>query len=87
MLTQEGLFTLGDKYMVLCIRDQYGNTPLNVPENELPVASSSQRRSAEDAASQFSPAANALSVSPVSMSPGEAIPPGAGPIDWYVNKN
>jgi hypothetical protein len=82
-----GPFYLGDKYMVLCIRDQYGNTPLNVPENELPVASSSQRRSAEDAASQFSPAANALSVSPVSVSPGEAIPPGAGPIDWYVNKN
>ncbi|MFZ2472626.1 MAG: transglutaminase family protein [Methanothrix sp.] len=82
-----GPFYLGDKYMVLCIRDQYGNTQLNVPENALSVASSPQRKSAEDAASQFSLAANALPFSPASVSPGDAIPPGAGPIDWYVNKN
>jgi len=82
-----GPFFLGDKYMVLCIRDHYENTPLNVPENALPVATSMQRKATEDAAQQFSPVANALAFSPVSVSPGEAIPPGAGPIDWYVNKN
>jgi len=82
-----GPFFLGDKYMVLCIRDHYENTPLNVPENALPVATSMQRKATEDAAQQFSPVSNALAFSPVSVSPGEAIPPGAGPIDWYVNKN
>jgi hypothetical protein len=82
-----GPFYLGDKYMVLCIRDQYGNTPLNVPENALPVATSSQRKSTEYVAQQFSPVANELPVDPVSVSPEGAIPPGAGPIDWYVNKN
>jgi len=82
-----GPFYVGDKYMVLCIRDHYENTPLNVPESALPVTSSQQRKATENGAQQFSPAANALAFSPVSLSPGEAIPPGAGPIDWYVNKN
>ncbi len=82
-----GPFYLGDKYMVLCIRDNYENTPLNVPENAPPFASSQQRKATESAVQQFSPAANALAFSPVSVYPDEAIPPGAGPIDWYVNKN
>jgi hypothetical protein len=56
--------------MVFCIRDQYGNTPLNVPENALPVATSSQRKSTEYVAQQFSPVANELPVNPVSVSPG-----------------
>jgi Transglutaminase-like superfamily len=79
-----GPFYLGDKYMVLSIRDLYGNTPINVPENTLPVATSQKKEVTEDVAQQFSSAANALPISPVSVSPGEAILPGAGPIDWYV---
>jgi hypothetical protein len=82
-----GPFYLGDKYMVLCIRDQYGNTPPNVQENANSIASPQQRKSTEGAALQFSPATNALAFSPALVSPGEAIPPGAGPIDWYVNRN
>ena len=82
-----GPFYLGDKYIVLCIRDRYGNTPLNVPENILPDITSQPRKETEDETQQYSPVANVLPVSSVSVSPGEVIPPGAGPIDWYVNKN
>lgn len=86
-----GPFYLGDKYIVLCIRDDYGKTPVNLPES-VRSATASQIETSADFESQPNPsisdtATSATQFTSISVSPGEAIPPGAGPIDWYVNQN
>ncbi len=96
-----GPFYQGDEHIVLCIRDRYGKTSLNAPENAVngqentaSLASTSDQKASEKMTapssqiSQSSQISSALPISPspVSASPGEAIPPGAGPVDWYANK-
>ncbi|NMC10469.1 MAG: hypothetical protein GYA39_05775 [Methanothrix sp.] len=80
-----GPFFQGDRYINLNVRDRYGKTPLNLPEN--PTASSVQPQSTvqEKTSYQQTQASSAVSVAPIQVSPGQAIPPGAGPLDWYTN--
>jgi len=82
-----GPFYLGDKYIVLCIRDDYGKTSLNLPESALSATTSSQAKTFVNEPQQFGLATSATPFTPISVSPGEAIPPGAGPINWYMNQN
>jgi len=76
----------GDRYINLNVRDRYAKTPLNLPES--PTASSAQPQSTvqEKTSYQQPELSSAVSVAPIQVSPGQAIPPGAGPLDWYTNK-
>ena len=80
-----GPFYQGYKHIVLCIRDRYVKTPLNLPENTNPIPTTPQVKSSESTALQ-EPGPSAPPVSAIAVSSGQVIPPGAGPIDWYVNK-
>jgi len=83
-----GPFYHGDKYVVLCIRDDYGKTPLNLPEGMQSSIAPQETEIIANSPQQYSQIkSNAVSSSPVSISLDGAIPPGAGPIDWYMNRN
>jgi len=83
-----GPFYQGDRHIVLCIRDRYGSTPVNPPENSLTTASYAQPKPVQNVYPPSGPAVTSASpVNPITISPGETILPGAGPVDWYTTKS